>query len=134
MRHIAAFFLPPLACLLCGRLLGTLANAFIYLLAWALLFVHPLLGVLAWLLCALHAFSCADDHARLQRQQEMNLMLVAQGHDPLPLPTRPLLSGVRASWLVVGVMTSLILCLGGLWLIARAAQKNQAETHGVQTP
>lgn len=100
MRYFAAFFLPPLGCLLSGRALATVANAFIYLLAWGLLFVLPLFGVLAWLLCVLHAFSCAEDFARKERRHEMNRMLVAQGHQPLP-EERPFLSGLRGAGVAI---------------------------------
>lgn len=100
MRYLAAIFLPPLACLLCGRLIGTLANAALYVVAWVLLFAAPPLGFLAWLFCALHGLACAEACNRKERRHEINLMLAAQGHQPLP-EERPFLSGMRGAAVAV---------------------------------
>lgn len=107
MRYVAAFFLPPLATLLCGRLSGTLLNAALYVCAWGMVIVFLPAAIALWLLCALHAMHCADVYAKTQRTREANLMLVAQGHKPIPTP-KPFLSGMTG-WSVALVLVALAL-------------------------
>jgi len=103
MRYLAALILPPLACLLSADILGAFFNAFLYLFAFAGLFTVPLVGVALWLLCVLHACACAETWHRRQRIHEMNLLLIAQGHQPI--------ESRRESWVVRASAWLLVSCV-----------------------
>jgi len=103
MRYIIAIFCPPLALLLCGRLLSALLNVLLCLIPLVAVFFSigmlaldaggagilgligsiPLAG-LCVLLAVIHSLAGCELYYRAERRHEMNLMLAAQGHNPLP--------------------------------------------------
>lgn len=103
MRYIVAFLCPPLALILCGRLLGAIVNVMLLLVPLMVLIGSlglmaitdselgvltafgsvPLAGVCG-LLALVHSFLTCERWYRAERRREMNLMLSAQGHKRLP--------------------------------------------------
>lgn len=103
MRYLVAFLCPPLALILCGRLLGAIVNVMLLLVPLVVLLGSlglmavtgselglltafgsvPLAGVCG-LLALVHSFLTCERWYRAERRREMNLMLAAQGHKRLP--------------------------------------------------
>lgn len=111
MLYVVAFFLPPLACLMVGKVLESFFNAFLWFLAFLTGVFLPPVGFVFWLLAFLHAGFLVSDKGKLERREEVNALLTAQGKPPLPAPVR---TGTLPGWLSASVILGVIgLFVGG---------------------
>lgn len=68
--YLVAFLIPPLAVLCCGKVFQALFNFALWVVAWLTLLIFGA-GLLAWLVCAVHAVLVVGQNKNERRHSEL---------------------------------------------------------------